>query len=119
MKQTLQRPALFTEALKKFPDDSLQKHRYTLCHKVKQKSYREYSEEYIFPVGHLFGDDLLAWGNITYRQKSERESVIAVFFHIVRKRDWQAVPILGEYEALCGEYDANTQTWILTIDRIF
>ena len=118
MKQLPQRPALFTEALDKFPDDSLRKHCHTLCHAIKQKAYYEYSEEYIFPVGHLFGADLMAWGSITYRQKGERESVIAVF-NIVRKHDWQAVRILGEYEALCGEYDANTQTWILTIDRIF
>lgn len=76
----------------------------------------EYAAEYIFEVGQLIDEKLLAGGWVELRRE-EDDITITAFFGIARNGDWEKGRILPEDSALQGTYDIETAEWELWIDQ--
>jgi len=76
----------------------------------------EYSEEYTFPVGQLFDEELVAGGWIELRHEGD-ETTITAFFGVTRDGDWDNKRILPEDTAVQGHYDLENETWEFWIDQ--
>lgn len=78
----------------------------------------EYAEEHTFEVGRLLDMRLMAGGWIELRQdQDDEEPTITGFFGIARNGDWKEGSVLGEYQALQGQYNPDAQSWELWIDQ--
>jgi len=81
-----------------------------------QDGFVEYSEEFTFPVGRLFDEDLIAGGWVELRRDEEEVSITA-FFGVSRGGDWENKRILPEDTAVQGHYDLDQKTWEFWIDQ--
>ena len=75
-----------------------------------------YSEEFTFPVGRLFDEDLIAGGWVELRQ-DEGEVSITAFFGVARNGDWEKGRILPNDTAVQGTYDLEQRGWEFWIDQ--
>lgn len=76
----------------------------------------EYSEEFTFPVGRLFDEELTAGGWIELR-RDQGEFTITAFFGVSRNGDWDNGRILPDDTAVQGCYDLEKNAWEFWIDR--
>lgn len=76
----------------------------------------EYSEEFTFPVGRLFDEELVAGGWVDLRQDDD-EVTISAFFGIARNGDWESGRILPDHTAVQGSYDPEQKQWEFWIDQ--
>ena len=76
----------------------------------------DYSEEFIFEIGKLLNEDLIAGGWIELRRYDDGEVSISGLFAIARNGDWKDGRILQECTGVLGHYDLKAKTWELEID---
>lgn len=81
-----------------------------------ENGFVEYSEEFTFPVGHLFDEDLIAGGWVDLR-RDEGETTITAFFGVARDGDWENKRVLPDDTAVQGYYDLDTHQWEFQIDQ--
>ena len=76
----------------------------------------EYAEEFTFPVGRLFDEQLIAGGWVELRRDDDGVTITA-FFGVARNGDWKNKRILPEDTAVQGHYDFENKTWEFWIDQ--
>ncbi len=76
----------------------------------------EYAEEFTFPAGRLFDEELIAGGWVELRRDGD-DITITAFFGVARDGDWDKGRILPDDTAVQGCYDLEKKTWDFWIDR--
>lgn len=112
--QTLEQ--LFERAVEAIPYDLTPTSITMGSFQADKDNYVEYSEEFTFPVGRMFDEDLIAGGWVELRC-DEGEVTITAFFSVARNGDWETGRVLPDNTAVQGDYDINEQRWDFRIDR--
>lgn len=76
----------------------------------------EYSEEFTFTAGELFGEKLEAGGWIDVRWYPGEDVFISGLFGVARNGDWKEGTIFPECVGVHAAYGAETKKWELWVD---
>ena len=110
---------LFEEAVEQFPYKDIAPTSIELGSlEADENGAIDYEQEFVFQVGELLTQPLLAGGWITLRRDDAKSDVwITAYFGVARNGDWEHSRILPDDMAVLGEYDQENGTWSLDIDR--
>jgi len=112
--QTLEQ--LFERAVEAIPYDLTPTSITMGSFQADKDNFVEYSEEFTFPVGRLFDEDLIAGGWVELRRDAG-EVTITAFFGVARNGNWDKGRILPDDTAVQGSYDLEKKKWEFWIDQ--